>query len=196
MTSDDEAEIRALMRAARERSRGYADFFGWAIDRDFEESGVLSSLAESMAADGVLFYENIKSRRRPNDPPDCEATDSDGARVAIEITELVDNDAIRAFKQGRVYVWADWPREKFISSLADRIAAKDKRYPHLKEQPYVGGYVVVVFSDEPALTRSTVQEYLKDHDIPRPAHISRAILILSYGPAIQRCPYFEIAFNG
>jgi len=196
MTSDDEAEIRALMRAARERSRGYADFFGWAIDRDLEESGVLSSLAESMAADGVLFYENIKSRRRPNDPPDCEATDSEGARVAIEITELVDNEAIRAFKQGRVYDWADWPREKFISSLADRIAAKDKRYPHLKEPPYVGGYVVVVFSDEPVLTRSTVQEYLKDHDIPRPVHISRAILILSYDPAIQRCPYFEVAFNG
>jgi hypothetical protein len=196
MTSDDEAEIRALMRAARERSRGYADFFGWAIDRDLEESGVLSSLAESMAADGVLFYEKVKSRRRPNDPPDCEAIDSDGARVAIEITELVDNEAIRAFKQGRVYDWAEWPREKFISSLADRIAAKDKRYPDLKEPPYKGGYVVVVFSDEPVLTRSTVQEYLKDHDIPRPVHISRTILILSYDPAIQRCPYFEVAFNG
>lgn len=196
MTSDDKAEIRALMRAARERSRGYADFFGWANDRDLEESGVLSSLVESMAADGVLFYENIMSRRRPNDPPDCEATDSDGARVEIEITELVDNEAIRAFKQGAVYDWADWPKKKFISSLADRIAAKDKRYPHLKEPPYVGGYVVVVFSDEPVLTRSTVQEYLKDHDIPRPTHISRTILILSYDPAIQRCPYFEVAFNG
>jgi hypothetical protein len=188
MMSEEEAEIRALMRAARKRSRGYADFFGWAIDRDIEESGVLSSLAESMAADGVLFYKNVKSRRRPNDPPDCEATDSYGARVAIEITELVDSAAICAFKQGRVYDWAEWSREKFMSSLADRIAAKDKRYPDLKEPPYEGGYVVVVFSDEPVLTRLTVQEYLKNHDIPRPVHISRAILILSYDPAIQRCP--------
>jgi hypothetical protein len=55
MTSDDEAEIRALMRAAKERSRGYADFFSWAINRDLEESGVLSSLAGSIAADGILF---------------------------------------------------------------------------------------------------------------------------------------------
>ncbi len=75
MTPDDEAEILALMRAARQRSRGYADFFGWKIDRDLEESGVLSSLAESMVVDGVDFYENVKSRRRPNDPPDCEALD-------------------------------------------------------------------------------------------------------------------------
>ena len=193
--TDDEAEIRALMRAAKGRSRGYADFFEWAIDRDLEEWGVLSSLAESMTADGALFYENIKSRGRPNDPPDCEATDSDGARVAIEITELVDSEAIRAFKQGRVYDWSDWPREKFISSLAHRIDVKDKRYPYLKEPPYAGGYVVVIFFDEPVLTRATVQEYLKDHDIPRPVHISRAILILSYDPAIQRCPYFEVAFN-
>src|SRR3569833_3368780 len=82
MTSDDEADILALIRAARKRSRGYADFFGWAIDRDLEESGVISSLVESMAADGLSYYKNVESRRRPNDPPDCEATDCNGTRGA------------------------------------------------------------------------------------------------------------------
>lgn len=196
MTPDDEAEILALMRAARKRARGYADFFGWAMDRDLEESGVISSLVESMAADGVSFFENVKSRRRPNDPPDCEATGRNGARVAIEVTELVDGEAIRAFKEGRVYDWAEWPREKFISSLAERIDAKDKRYPFLKDPPYDDGYVVVVHTDEPELSRSTVQEYLNSHGIPRPEHISRVILVLSYDPTIQRCPYFEVSFNG
>lgn len=196
MTPDDEAEILALMRAARKRSRGYADFFGWAIDRDLEESGVISSLVESMAAEATLFYGNVKSRRRPNDPPDCEATDSCGARVAIEVTELGDSEAIRAYKEGRFYEWAEWPRDKFISSLAERIDAKDRRYPFLKDPPYEGGYIVVVHTDEPELTRSTVREYLKDHGIPRPQHISRVILVLSYDPAIQRCPYFEVAING
>jgi hypothetical protein len=196
MTLDDEAEILALMRAARERSRGYADFFGWAINRDLEESGVISSLVESMATDGLSFYENVKSRCRPNDPPDCEAIDCRGERVAIEVTELVDGEAIRAFKEGRVYDWAEWTRDKFIASLAERIYAKDKRHPFLNEPPYEGGYVVVVHTDEPELTQSTVREYLKGHGIPKPVHISRVILVLSYDPAVQRCPYFELPFNG
>jgi hypothetical protein len=196
MTPDDEAEILALMRAERKKSRGYADFFGWAIDRDLEESGVISSLVESMAVDGFSLFKNVKSRRRPNDPPDCEATDCNGARVAIEVTELVDGEAIRAFKEGRVYDWAEWTREKFTSSLAERIHAKDKRYLSLIDPPYDGGYIVVVHTDEPELTRSTVQEYLEGHSIPRPEHVSLVLLVLSYDPAIQRCPYFEVPFNG
>ncbi len=196
MTPDDEAEILAKMRAARQRSRDYADFFAWVIDRDVEESGVISSLVESMTSSGINFYSNIRSRRRPNDPPDCEAVDLDGNRVAIEVTELVDGDAIRAFKEGRVYDWADWTREEFLLSLAERIAAKDKRYPYLKEPPYNGGYVVVVHSDEPMLSRTTVEDYLESYSIPKPVHITRVILVLSYDPTIQRCPYFELAFNG
>ena len=149
-----------------------------------------------MAAHGALFYGNVKSRRRPNDPPDCEAIDCSGARVAIEVTELVDGEAIRAYKDGRVYDWAEWTREKFISSLAERIDAKDKRHPFLKDPPYEGGYVVVVHTDEPGLTRSTVGEYLEGHGIPRPEHVSRVVLVLSYDPNIQLCPYFEVTFNG
>lgn len=148
-----------------------------------------------MVGDGLSFYENVKSRRRPNDPPDCEATDCYGARVAIEITELVDSEAIRAFKKERAYKWTNWTREKFISSLSERIEAKNRRYPFLKDLPYDGGYIVVVHIDEPDLTHSTVQEYLKVHGIPRPEHVSRVILVLSYYPVLQRCPYFELPFN-
>jgi hypothetical protein len=195
MTPDDDVEILALMRAARQRSRGYADFFGWAIGRDIEELGVISSLVESLNANGVAFYSNLKTRGRPNDPPDCEGLDPHGARVAIEVTELVNSDAIHAFKQGRVYDWADWSKEQFLSALAERIDVKDKRYPHLQEPPYDGGYVLVVHTDEPVLSRTAVEGYLAGHCFPRPAYLSRAFLVLSYDPAIQRCPYFELAFN-
>lgn len=199
MTSDDEAEILALMRAAQQRSRGYADFFGWSVDKKVKEVGelgVVSALVESMAADGVAFFTHVKPRCHPNDPPDCEGIGANGARVAIEVTELVDGDAIRAYKEGRVYEWSDWTRERFISALAELIDAKDKRFPHLKEPPYDGGYVVVVHCDEPTLSGITVRDYLEGYCLPRPLHISRALLILSYAPAIQRHPYFELSFNG
>lgn len=196
MTTDEDAEILALMRAAREQSRGYADFFSWASNRDVEESGVISALVESMAVDGVSFYENVKSRCRPNDPPDCEGINVRGERVAIEVTELVDGEAIRAFKDGRVYEWAEWTQEKFMTSLGQRIDAKDGRYPFLKDPPYEGGYVVVVYTDEPELRYSTVMEYLTGHSIPKPKYISRVMLVLSYDSSTQCCPYIELPFNG
>lgn len=48
MTPEDEKEIVTLMRAAREKSRGYASFCGWATDRDLEEWGVTNTLWESL----------------------------------------------------------------------------------------------------------------------------------------------------
>ena len=198
MTPDEEAEeaeILAVMRAALKRSRGYAPYFEWAVDKDRGEVGVIESLVESMDAMGAAFYSNVKGRGRPNDPPDCEGVDQHGDRVAIEVTELVNGEAIRAFKQGRVYDWASWNREQFLSALANRIVVKDERHPHLKEPPYDGGYVLVIHTAEPVLSRAMVESYLAAHRFPRPAHVSRAFLVIAYDSAIQRCPYFELAFD-
>jgi hypothetical protein len=197
MQEDNDAEILAAIQAAVQRSRGYADFFGWPPDRDLEEAGVLDSLVESMHSAHVSFYSTLKSRGRPNDPPDCEGLDANGARVAIEITELVDGATIQATKKtGRKCDFREWTKEDFLRELSLRIDAKDQRYPHLKEPPYPGGYVIVIHTDEPMLSRSAVQGYLEDSRFPKPKHVSRALLVLSYDPGIQRCPYFELAFNG
>jgi hypothetical protein len=197
--ANDDSEMLAAMKVAIEKARGYADFFGWPPDRDLEEAGVLDSLVESMKSDGVRFYSTLKSRGRQNDPPDCEGVDANRARVAIEITELVDGAAIHAVlhKQGgRKLNWRSWTKADFLRELADRIDAKDQRYPHLKGSPYPGGYVIVIHTDEPMLSRSAVRGYLEDSRFPKPKHVSRALLVLSYDPVIQRCPYFELAFHG
>ncbi len=49
-------------------------------------------------------------------------------------------------------------------------------------------------TDEPTLSRSVVQGYLDGHRFPTPKHVSRALLLLSYDPSVQRCPYFELNF--
>lgn len=196
MTQEHEAEILTLMRAARARARGYADFFGWATDRDVEEWGVVSSLAESMHMDSLLFFSSLKRRGRPNDPPDCEALSKDVSRIAIEVTELVDSDAICAFKEGRVYDWADWSKDKFLSTLSALVVRKDDCFLKLKEPPYEGGYVLVVYTDEPLLPHTTVEQFLDGHLFEKPRYVDRAFLVLSYDPDIQRCPYFDLAFDG
>ncbi|MGZ8927933.1 MAG: hypothetical protein ACXW03_05690 [Methylobacter sp.] len=199
MTPEDEAEIVKLMRENRDRRRGYADFFSWAIDRDLEEFGIVSLLSDSLAADDRLFFKNQTSRGRPNDPPDCEAQNHQGERVAIEVTELVDGEAIHKFKKAekeRIPTdWAEWTRDKFLVELQDRISAKDKCFHELKGAPYAGGYIIVVHTDEIELDRPTVLRYLDGHRFSA-LHISRAFLLLSYDQNVERSPYFELQLDG
>ena len=123
--TEEEKELLEIIREARKKARGYADFFGWGADRDIEEWGVVTSLAESLKSDGITLFTSLKRRGHPNDPPDCEALDSDGNRIAIEVTELVDGKAIQAHKAGKTYEWADWDKDKFISSIESLISRKD-----------------------------------------------------------------------
>jgi len=196
MTTDEEKEILHLMREVRKKARGYADFFGWGSDRDIEEWGVVTSLSESLESEGKNLFSSLKRRGRPNDPPDCEAIDNEGNRIAIEVTELVDGKAIQAYKSGAVYEWADWDKGKFISSLETLLSRKDSRFPELKEPPYDGGYYLVIFTDEPMLDRSTVETYLDGHQFEKPEYLTRAFLLVSYDPGVERCPHYELQFSG
>ncbi len=196
MTPEDEKEIAALMRAALAKRRGYADFFGWAIDRDLEEWGATMALSESLEGNGESFFSDLTRRGRGNDPPDLEAKDADGKRIAIEVTELVDGRAIQAYKRGDVHGWADWSKDGFVSALAERIAEKGKRYATLKDGPYDGGYIIVIFTDELLLRIETVKKFLDGHTFARPDGVTRAFLLMSYDPQVKHCPYVDLRLSG
>jgi hypothetical protein len=185
-------EIADAMKAAREKSRGYADFFGWAINRDLEEWGVLDSLFESMEKDGSLTYTNLQMRGRGNDPPDCEGLNFEQERIAIEVTELVDGNSIKNHKAGNVYEMAEWDRDKFLKRLHDLLKQKDAKFPKLKDPPYKGGYTVVVFTDEDMLRPNDVSAYLEGHIFKELQYITEALLLISYEPKIGCCPYFRL----
>jgi hypothetical protein len=158
--------------------------------------GSCHHLAESLTLRGDLFFGEVKSRGRPNDPPDCEAKNTEDQRIAIEVTELVDGLAIhqhkKALAERRPTDWAEWNREKFLSLLVARLEEKDKRFPYLKGTPFPGGYVVIVHTDEPGLSREAVAGYLSERFVLKVQHITRAFLLLSYDPSVEMCPYFEV----
>ena len=183
------------MLAARAKARGYADFFGWATDRDLEEVNVVEMLFASMQADGVLEMSGLRSRGRGNDPPDCEAVDLAGCRVAIEVTELVDGKAIRAFKSGATDAVSHWDRDRFVEAMSSHLAQKDRRFFKLKGAPYEGGYVVVVFTDEPMLPATRVESWLAGYAFSGLSQVTRAFLLLSYDPDLGRCPYFSLTIG-
>jgi hypothetical protein len=78
MNSDDREEINEAIRAAMRKARGYADFFGWATNRDLR-SKVSDILAESLERSGSLFFSSVAIRGRGQDPPDLEARDQAAA---------------------------------------------------------------------------------------------------------------------
>lgn len=192
MANGDEEIAKAIaqMQEACDRARGYADFFDYPPDRDIAEVGAVESLAESLASDGAEFFTDLQGRGRGNDPPDCEALNSAGERIAIEVTELVSAEAIRATKSSNVVCWREWDEPALLSRLRDALNAKDGKYPKLKGGPYLGGYVVVIHTDEPLLSTELVQSAI-DQQTFSVEHISRAFLLLSYRSG--QCPYFELA---
>lgn len=195
MSPEERDRVGKQLREALRRARGHAGFFEWPLNRDQEEVGVLVSLFGSMEKDGTLAYGSLKSRGRGNDPPDCEATNLRGERVAIEVTELVNGTSISAARKGEIHLADAWPRQVFLERLHKLLLAKNARYPKLKGSPYPGGYVVVVFTDEPFLTYETIEEYLRGHIFASLRQITRALLLLSYDPVRDECPYFELAVD-
>jgi hypothetical protein len=192
MSPEDEQAIYEAMRAAMKRARGYADFFGWATNRDLEEQNVAAHVAASLDAEGKAAFSQVRIRGRGQDPPDLEALDANGRRVAVEVTELVDGSAIEEHKAGNRYHSAEWDEAKFLSRTAALLKAKNERLPNLKGGPYPGGYVVILFTDEPELPRTRVEAFLAKAVFEMP-NVTKAFLLLSYDPQLGRYPCFELA---
>ena len=187
-------EVHALMLEAIQRNRKYAGFFDWAPDRDLAELGVARLLAGSLEKHGSLFFAGLKIRGRGNDPPDLEAVNGEGLRVAIEVTELVDGDAIKATVKNHRFDTAVWDQEKFLSDLNVRLMAKNACFQNLKGGPYPGGYVVVVFTDELYLDGPSVERFLNEQVFVGLSNIDRAFLLLSYF-SDKGYQYFELKVN-
>jgi hypothetical protein len=197
MDTEEEKEVIAQIKEAIARSRGYADHFCWPPNRDLEEFGIVRTFCESLEREGrpFLSMESLRGRGRGNDPPDCEAKDFLGNLVGIEVTELVDPAAIKAFINSEIYAWAEWDRDKLIHAIDERLNAKDKP-AQVKGGPY-GSYVVIIHTDEPYLNATYVGNLLKDVRFGRRKLIDRAFLLFSYdpNPEFRSYPSMELKFG-
>jgi hypothetical protein len=178
-SEDDWKEIAQLIREATKRNRGYAGYFDWP-NRDQKELGVAVELFESLEATEGLHYRQARARGANNDPPDLEVRDAADRLIGIEVTELVDPDAIKRYKAGNRWDWAEWSGPKFAQYLQDRVSAKDSP-SEVKGGPY-SEYWLLIHTDEPALSIAEVQKHMTGI-APFPVKlITQAFLLLSYHP--------------
>lgn len=194
MSEEDQSEIdwAAMAEEFKKNHRPHAGHFSWETERALAEWGVLQEFMNALAHEGNLFFRDARHRGEGQDPPDCEAVSADGGRIGIEITELVDGRSIEAARLDKPYDWKDW-KGVLVPALEKLVRRKDKPRD-VNGGPY-SQYVLLIFSDEPWLERDYVELSFKEHTFDATALITRAFLLLSYDPFLQRYPCYELRLS-
>lgn len=139
-------ETAQTIRDALAKRRGYADSRSWPLDRSLEEYGIAQDFVGAAEGEDGYPFSDLRRRSRGEDPPDCEARDCSGRRIALEVTELVDRATLEAVVRDELVQDAKWSREKFVESLAARLARKDFG-DRLIGGPY-DEFVVIIYTAE------------------------------------------------
>jgi hypothetical protein len=201
----DEDEVARLMHLAREKRRGYADFWQWPPDKKMAEWHVARTVLKFLTAIGGGEVISLEPAER--DPPDCVAVLRDGLRVGIEVTELVDAKMAKghgartaAERRGKPpnpekAVAADeiawWGAAELREAIVRAVATKDVL---ANGGPY-DRYLVILHTDEDTITQSVLGDALAGPRIDT-RHIDQAFVLLSYDPAADArfpdgCPVVE-----
>jgi hypothetical protein len=91
-----------LITAAMKKRRKYASFCEWP-DKQIKEFGIVQELVQSLATQG---FDLSDPQVHQSDPPDCVCNDGAGDLVALELVELVSQQAIERNEKGEnVHRW-------------------------------------------------------------------------------------------
>ena len=178
----------AFVEEVVSKIRPHAGYFAWAPNRPVEERGAVDELMTSLEAEGQAFFHSPQSRSP--DPPDLEALLFNGERLGIEVTELVDGDAIVAAKTNRPYPQAPYTEAEISDLLSQRIAEKDSP-ASIHGGPYAH-YMLLIYCDEPRVLDYGLLDSVRYMTFSTTRLINRAFLLLSYNALVQRCPYIEL----
>ena len=163
----------------------YASFFEW-HDRGRKELGVVEELIVALNnSAGLVLHE---PREFMPDPPDCVCLNASGESVAIEVAEVVCEDAARLNAQGSS-VYRYWHPGDLATHISRTLAGKDAKTFH--GGPY-SSIIACLFTDEPALTVEQAKSELSALEFGPYAQITKAYLLFSYSPATQSYPVIPL----
>jgi hypothetical protein len=168
------------------RLRKHRSFWLWP-KKPVMDRGIVRELLDSMHHDGDMRYQNARSVN--GDWPDCEVDDELGNTVAVEVTELVDEEAVRRAQRGELdfSYWTDGDIKEQVRSILVR---KDLKSSH-------GGLyskvTLVIHTDE--FTHLRLFLVIRDTEFTRLENIQEVFIIASYDPETRTYPWCEIQFG-
>jgi hypothetical protein len=180
----DWAEVGRILSESANRPRHHAGFFHW-HEKSLKEWGIAQGFREELERDGVTTI--ISSKQHPggkNHAPDYEFTTDGGAVWGIEITELVDQEAIETAQRGKRLV-PDWSDEELLAAIETLIDKKD-RPKNVRGGPY-DRYILLVHSDEDMLAAQRIQAVIGGRQFST-CLIDDIYVLVSYDPAEGRLP--------
>jgi hypothetical protein len=190
------AEIWKTILEAQKKMRPYAPFFNWP-DKQIKELGVVDCLLQAIREqEGREWIKEIEPGPDVNLPPDVVGITHENARVAFEVTELVDESmcarSIDENFQHPPLNWHDWQPEEVINRLESRIA--EKGLIDFGKGNYES-VVLVVHCDEPQISLDQCGSAIVAHQFIRREQINETYLIFRSRPMSTIYPYFRLSFG-
>jgi hypothetical protein len=163
----------------------YASFFE-RHDKGQKELGVVEELIVALN-NGAGLHLHSPSEFVP-DPPDCVCSDGAGRPVAIEVTEIVCEQAVRLNAQGK-NVYRHWQPGELTQHIASTLAEKDTKT--FSGGPYKS-IIAALFTDEPALALAQAKAELDLHVFGPYRQLTAAYLLFSYQPESRSYPVLTL----
>ena len=180
MSDDLKSALEILIKG-----RKYASFFEWP-DRQIKELGVVRELLTSLNNTASLDLHSPSVFEQ--DPPDCVCKNAEGENVAIEVAEVVCQDAARLNAKGQ-NVYRIWNSGELASHIQHRLNEKDNKTYH--GGPYANIFACL-FTDEPMLTLDFVKAELASVSFGPFLQLTSAFLLFSYEPVSKSYPVIKL----
>lgn len=168
--------------------RKYASFFEW-IDKEGKEFSVGEELLKALNQASSPQLSNLAPCNP--DPPDLACQDAQGNLIAIEVSEIVCEEAVRLNQQGQ-NVYRIWQDGELQAAIAERLIRKDKVILH--GGPYRSLYICL-FTDEMMLTYQDARVELSGVIFGPFDQITDAFLLFSYQPDMKCYPVVRLRIN-
>lgn len=175
------SEIIDLLASRRQ----YASFFEW-INKQGKEFGVAEELVAVLNADSALQLHDLAPCH--TDPPDLRCEDGGGHHIAIEVSEIVCEEAVRLNQQGQK-VYRVWEPGELQAAITQRLARKDQLSLH--GGPYDDLYVCL-FTDEMTLATQAIRDELTTVMFGPFKQITAAFLLFSYDAHMKAYPVVRL----
>ena len=166
----------------------YASFFEW-HSKGQKELGVVEELLVALNHGAHLDLQS--PREFTPDPPDCVCQNASGALVAIEVAEVVCEEATRLNAQGHA-VYRHWKPGELGVHVSHVLNDKDRKVFH--GGPYQAT-IACLFTDEPALTVAQARAELGSQVFGPFEQLTAAYLLFSYDPGSRTYPLVELIFQ-
>jgi hypothetical protein len=121
------------------------------------------------------------------------AYDQNGKKVAFEVTELVDEKAVKLNKEGNE-VYFDWTPAAVVDAV-EEILKKKGFLLYKLERTRFSKCVLVIHTDEPTISYREYHGVLRNHPFQTVPGIDQAYILFSCDASLKKCPHFQLSFD-